>query len=83
MKTAAMAILAVAASLTGCSRGDPELQLSLTEIKELCSKVGSAAFSKANDGQQPKIGLDWIEGGAEAQCELEYRIKQQEANKPL
>jgi hypothetical protein len=69
--------------LAGCSQGDPELQLSLTEIKELCGKVGDAAFSKANDGGTPKIGLDWIESGAEAQCELEYRIKQQEATKPF
>jgi len=69
--------------LAGCSRGDPELQLSLTEIKELCGKVGDAAFSDANDGKTPTLGLEWIEGGAEAQCELEYRIKQQEANKPF
>jgi hypothetical protein len=83
MKTAAMVVLAVAASLTGCSRGDPELQLSLTEIKGFCELVGDAAFAKANDGETPKMSLDWIEAGAQAQCELEYRIKQQEATKPF
>jgi hypothetical protein len=83
MKIAAMVVLAISASLTGCSRGNTELQLSLTEIKELCDKVGDGAFSKANDGGTPKIVLDSIERGVEAQCELEYRIKQQEAKKPF
>ena len=76
-------LLAVAVGLAGCSRGDPELQLSLTEIKQLCDKVGDAAFSKANNGEKEFTSLNRIEGGAEAQCELEYRIKQQEANKPF
>ena len=80
---AVIPLLAVAVGLAGCSRGDPELQLSLTEIKQLCDKVGDAAFSKANDGVKKKFELDWIEGGAVAQCELEYRIKQQEVNKPF
>lgn len=51
--------------LAGCSRGDPELQLSLYEIKSLCGQYARAAPEKI------------------AECELEYRIKQQEANKPF
>lgn len=67
--------------LAGCSRGDPGLQLNLYDIKVLCTSVGDAAFAKANDGNTPEIDLKWIEEGAAAQCELEYRIKQQDANK--
>lgn len=81
MKRATIWLLA--AALAGCSQKDPSLQLSLSDIKSLCDKVGDAAFSRANEGTREKISLDWIEQGAEAQCELEYRIKQQEANKPF
>jgi hypothetical protein len=31
--------------------------------------------------QDAKVILEWTRDGARAECELEYRIKQQEANK--
>jgi major membrane immunogen (membrane-anchored lipoprotein) len=84
MKTAAMVVLAVAASLTGCSRGDTTIQLTLYDIKVLCSSVGSASFAKAiEDGNGDLTSVERIRDGAVAQCELEYRIKQQEASKPF
>ena len=81
MKKAAVGLLAAAAMLAGCSQKDPSLQLSLSDIKSLCAKAGDAAFGKAREETGDKFALDWIEQGAAAQCELEYRIKQQEANK--
>jgi hypothetical protein len=86
MKTEVMVVLAVAASLTGCSRGDPELQLSLYEIRSLCGDVGNKEFSEMNardSNRASPIGLDLIKSGKIAECELEYRIKQQEATKPF
>jgi len=53
--------------------------MDINEIRRLCGKVGVAAFAKANDGTT--LDPSSIERGAAAQCELEYRIKQQEANK--
>lgn len=67
-------------ALVGCAKKDPSLPMDANEIRTLCSKVGLAAFGRANEGKD-KISLDWIEQGAKAQCELEHRIKQQEANK--
>jgi hypothetical protein len=92
MRTAAMAVLAVAASLTGCSRSDSrgDMELQLYEIRSLCSKVGNKAmadspvyFSNGQERPDAKIVLEWTKEGTAAQCELEYRIKQQEANKPF
>jgi hypothetical protein len=83
MKAAVIGLLAVATSLTACSRGDPALQLTLYDIKVLCATAGDAAFAKANDGSKDANTLGLIQGGTVAQCELEYRIKQQEANKPF
>ena len=69
--------------LAGCSRGDPALQLTLYDIKALCAPAGDAAFARANDGNKDANTLGLIQGGTVAQCELEYRIKQHEANKPF
>jgi hypothetical protein len=86
MRVATLGLLAVTATLTGCSRGDPELQLTLVEIRALCADIGDKEFSimNARDSNRPTdIGLQRIEAGKKAECELEYRIKQQEANKPF
>lgn len=67
----------------GCGRGDPELQLNLSDIKILCDDVGNKAFAEMNarDSNRPNAaGFAQVQAGATAQCELEYRIKQQEAN---
>lgn len=71
-------------ALAGCSRGDPQLQLDLSDIKILCDDVGRRAFAELNarDTNRPSDeDFAWIKPGAVAECELEYRIKQQEANK--
>ena len=75
-------------SLSGCSRGDPQLQLDLSDIKSLCEAVAYKAFSEMNarDSNRPSAlaqDFNWIKNGAVAECELEYRIKQQEAHKPF
>ena len=82
MRAAAIGLLTFA--LAGCSKGgDPGLPLTLEEVRVLCDAVGDAAFARANDGKETAAALRWIEEGAKAECELEYRIKQQEANKPF
>jgi len=74
--------------LAGCSRSDTELQLS--EIRSLCSEVGDKAradfpvyFSNGQERPDALVVLELTKEGAAAECELEYRIKQQEANKPF
>jgi len=68
-------------ALAGCDSQSAygRLEMDINEIRRLCGKVGVAAFAKANDGTT--LDPSSIERGAAAQCELEYRIKQQEANK--
>jgi len=81
MKAAALGLLAVL--LAGCDSQPAyeRLEMDIYEIRRLCGKVGVAAFAKANDGTT--LDPSSIQRGAAAQCELEYRIKQQEANKPF
>ena len=72
--------------LTGCSRGDPQLQLDLSDIRILCDDVGNREFSIVNSRDSDRAtlkGLEQIKAGKAAECELEYRIRQQEANKPF
>ena len=53
----------------------------MLNIKALCAAVGSKAWAESSleDGLKKQMFVD----GVKAQCELEYRIKQQEANKPF
>ncbi len=72
------------ATLSGCSKGDPSLQLTKEDINLYCEDVAQRAWHEANarDSNRPtRIGTDEIHNGVEAECILEYRIKQQEANK--
>lgn len=79
MKAAALGLLAVL--LAGCDSQSAydRLEMDINEIRRLCGKVGVAAFAKANYGTT--LDPSSIQRGAAAQCELEYRIKQQGANK--
>jgi len=73
-------------ALSGCSRSDPELQLDLSDIRILCDDVGNREFSIVNSRDSDRAtlkGLEQIKAGKAAECELEYRIRQQEANKPF
>lgn len=75
MKVAAIGPLAVAVALTGCDSqpADQRLEMDLETIRSLCRTVAdSKAIDAPRDYQATK-----------AECELEYRIKQQEANKPF
>jgi hypothetical protein len=70
--------------LVGCSQGDTELHLSLSDIKALCRDVGLKEFAMMNardSNRATERGLEFIQSGKSSECELEYRIKQQEANK--
>ena len=65
-------------ALAGCAK-DASLLMDVNEIRRLCDKVSYAAFVKrANEETLLPYA---IQRGAEAQCELEYRIKQQEVGK--
>ena len=72
-----------------------ELGLDASEIRFLCGSVAKKAMAevRASWAQQTPLGgvndaeakvlYIWTEEGAKAECELEYRIKQQEAHKPF
>jgi hypothetical protein len=77
--------------LAGCAKNDkPPLAMDADEIRRLCVAVANNARADApvylRDGQErpdARLVLEWTYEGARAECELEYRIKQQEANKPF
>jgi len=88
MRAAAIGLLAVA--LVGCADKDPSLAMDATEIRVLCKAVADKAMAEApvllpngQERQDAVVTLEWTRDGARAECELEYRIKQQEANKPF
>jgi hypothetical protein len=77
-------VVSLAILLGGCSRGDPDLELTKDDIVLYCDDVAQKAWHEANarDTNRPTSdGLRTIQSGVEAECILEYRIKQQEANK--
>lgn len=68
-------------ALTGCdSRPDERLEMNLGTIRALCAKV---ADEKATNAPEKLTAgqIYRIDEATKAECELEYRIKQQEANK--
>ncbi len=86
MKAAAIGLLAIA--LVGCADNDPSLAMDATDIRVLCKAVADKAMAEApvvlpngQERQDAMVTLEWTRNGAKAECELEYRIKQQEANK--
>jgi hypothetical protein len=84
IKTFTVALFLTA--LVGCGKSDPQLPLSLSDIKILCDDVGRKEWSLVNARDTNRAiseDLNQIKNGKVAECELEYRIKQQEANKPF
>ena len=87
MKKLIVSISAVA--LMGCAKSDSSLEMDLAEIRVLCDavskreaiglagKLSDSGANAASDGV--KTALEWTKDGSRAECELEYRIKQQEA----
>lgn len=76
--------------LIGCADHDPSLAMDATDIRVLCKAVADKAMAEApillpNGQERPdaRVTLEWTRDGAKAECELKYRIKQQEANKPF
>jgi hypothetical protein len=70
--------------------GRGELELDVSEIRSLCDSVAKKAMAEVRaswveqtplgsvDDAEAKILYIWTEEGSKAQCELEYRIKQQQ-----
>jgi hypothetical protein len=74
--------------LLGCDSppAKERLDMSLTKIEALCARVAQKelALAPAEALQRsPELAYDRIYEGVKAECELEYRIKQQEASKSL
>lgn len=76
--------------LVGCAEKDQTLKMDAADIRVLCDAVANKKMANAPiyyPSGQPRpdaqVTLDWVKQGAKAECELEYRIKQQEANKPF
>lgn len=87
MKAAVIGLLAVL--LTGCDShpANERLEMDLAKIEALCARVALKEQTVARD-VAPKaaetfgdLAYNRIYDAAAAECELEYRIKQQEANK--
>jgi len=80
MRTRGTALLLLMA-LAGCDSqpADERMELDRLNIKALCAAVGSKAWAESSleDGLKKQMFVD----GVKAECELEYRIKQQEATK--
>ncbi len=61
--------------------GRTETPVNLASTKSPCEKIGDEMFGGASSGKKNELYLRLIESSAKAECELKYRIKQQEANK--
>ena len=85
MKAAVIALLAASVALTGCDSqpADERLELNMSNIKALCAAVGSKAWAESPFRVEEGLKRQLFVDGVKAECELEYRIKQQEANKPF
>jgi hypothetical protein len=83
MRTRGTAVLLLMA-LAGCDSqpADERIEMSLLQIVALCSQVAGKAVAESSiPGNSVTEPLERIYKGTAAQCELEYRIKQQEATK--
>jgi hypothetical protein len=72
--------------LSGCGETNSSLELTKEDIYTFCDDVaqGVAAELESRDSNKPTpLRVLAMRSGAEAECILEYRIKQQEARKPF
>jgi hypothetical protein len=68
-------------ALAGCDSppANERLEMNISKIRALCAEAGLKAWaaSPLEDGLRKQMFID----GVKAECELEYRIKQQQVNK--
>lgn len=83
-RSTAAALLGCLFVLAGCDSppAKDQLPMNMTKIGALCAKVAQKAVTeRQRHTVESEFAPEIIYEGAKAECELEYRIKQQEASK--